>query len=89
MKINAHGIRLCGAVQFRVMNRTAVPPEIADLVARAERVKRNREIVLRTFKAPVAAPRSERSAPLSPALRLRAYHRAAVARLIASIGTSS
>jgi hypothetical protein len=46
------------------MNRGAGPFEIADLVARAERVKRNREIILRTVKPPAAARPAGRSAPL-------------------------
>jgi hypothetical protein len=42
------------------MPRDADPYEIADLVARAERVKRNQEIVLRTFQPkPLSRPVSQ------------------------------
>jgi hypothetical protein len=52
------------------MNRDADPFEIAQMVARAERVKRNREIVLRTVKAPAAAPTDGRRPPFPPALHV-------------------
>jgi hypothetical protein len=51
------------------MNRGAGPFEIADLVARAERVKRNREIILRTVKPPAEGRPARRSAA-SPAPRV-------------------
>jgi hypothetical protein len=61
------------------MNRSAGSLEIADLVARAERVKRNREIVLRTFKTPAGIRPPRRSTSFSPALRLKVVQRAALA----------
>ena len=55
------------------MPRDTGPHEIAELVARAEQVKRNREVILRTFQPkPLTAPISQ-SAVVSPDSRLAAY----------------
>jgi hypothetical protein len=56
------------------MNRYTGPFEIADLVAWAERSKRNREIILRTDcprKPPT--PQGLRSVTISPKISLDAY----------------
>jgi len=77
MVLNTYSGRMIGAVQFWRMNRDAGPFEIADLVARAERIKRNREIILRTV-LPKALPTSSLrpSVAISADQRLENYVRA-------------
>lgn len=61
------------------MRRDIASDDIADLVARAERVKRNREIILRTVQPKALTAPAATSAAISTDGHLTAYLRAGTA----------